>query len=235
MNSTVKKVSELEKAMMELVYQSRLTEIKIAQLSEESRLTEAQLKESSRELKAALKKMSDEIAETDKKTRAELSSLSKEMKEFKDEMRPSKKEMDKKWGDLAMKMGTLVEDIFIPSFDLAVEKYFGIVPEDVMPRRRIRKGDREAEIDILALADGKAFVVEVKVSPDRTEYIHDFIKKLADLPGFMPELKNYQVIPIYAALDMQKNTVSFLTKNNIYAMIVRGDLLEIVNFGEIAG
>jgi exonuclease VII large subunit len=279
MNSTAKKVSELEKAMMELVYQSRLTEIKIAQLSEESRLTEAQLKESSRELKAALKKMSDELAETDRKfrakmeendrkfrakmeendrkmkakmeetdmkfkaelaetdrkTRDELSSLSKEMKEFKDEMRASKKEMDKKWGDLARKMGTLVEDIFIPSFDLAIEKYFGIVPEDVMPRRRIRKGDRETEVDILALADGKAFVVEVKASPDRREYIHDFIEKLAELPGFLPEIKNYKVIPIYAALDMQKNTVSFLTKNNIYAMIVRGDLLEIVNFGEVAG
>ena len=155
------------------------------------------------------------------------------MKEFKDEMKASKKEMDKKWGGLARKTGTLVEDIFIPSFDIAIEKYFGIVPEDTMPRRRIRKGDQTTEVDILALAEDKAFVVEVKASPDRTEYIHDFIEKLKELPGFIPEVKNYKVIPICAGLDMQKNTVSFLTKNNIYAMIVRGDLLEILNFKEI--
>ena len=235
MNSTAKKVSELEKAMMELVYQSRLTEIKIAQLSEEARLTEASLKESSRELNAALKKMSEEMSEADRKTKAELDLLSKEMKEFKDEMRASKKEMDKKWGELARKMGTLIEDIFIPSFDIAIEKYFGIVPEDVMPRRKIRKGDHATEIDILALAEDKAFVVEVKASPDRTEYIHDFIEKLKELPGFIPAVKNYKVIPIYAGLDVQKNTVNFLTKNNIYAMIVRGDLLEIVNFKEVSG
>jgi hypothetical protein len=69
------------------------------------------------------------------------------MKEFKDEMRASKKEMDKKWGELARKMGTLIEDIFIPSFDLAVEKYFNVIPKDVMPGRMIRKNGDTIEIE----------------------------------------------------------------------------------------
>lgn len=190
MESTARRISDLERAMMELVYQSRLTEMSIKQLSDE-------------------------------------------MKEFKDEMRVSKREMDKKWGELARKMGTLIEDIFIPSFDLAVEKYFSVTPEDVMPRRRIRKNGKTAEIDILALVDDKAFVVEVKASPNRTEYVHDFIEKLKELPDFIPEIKNYKVIPVYAALDMQKGTINLLTRNHIYAMVVRGDILEIVNFKDV--
>ncbi|HAG08289.1 MAG TPA: hypothetical protein DCK87_01795 [Desulfotomaculum sp.] len=103
MGAVAQKVSELEKAMMELVYQSRLTEMKIAQLSEESRLTERNINKLS------------------------------------EEMRESRKTMDKRWGDLARKMGTLIEDIFIPSFDLAIEKYFGLTLKDVMPRRKVRQ------------------------------------------------------------------------------------------------
>ncbi|KFD42194.1 hypothetical protein HX99_00105 [Peptococcaceae bacterium SCADC1_2_3] len=193
MKSTAEKASELERAMMELVYQSRLTEMKIKQLAEE-------------------------------------------MIDFKDEMRASKKEMDKKWGELAKKMGTLIEDIFIPSLDLTIEKYFNVTPYDVMPRRKVRKNGKSKtmEIDILALADNQAFVVEVKASPNRLEYVYDFIEKLQTIPDFIPEIKNYKVIPIYAALDMEESTINLLTKNNIYAMILRGDILEIVNFKDLS-
>jgi len=184
------KISALEKAMMELVYQSRLTEMNINRLTEE-------------------------------------------MQEFKDEMRKSQDEMNKKWGDLARKMGTLVEDIFIPSLDLMIEKYFGLIPGDVMPRRKVRKNGETLELDILAYAAEMAFVVEVKSSPNRVEYVHDFLERLKALPDFIPEIKKYRVVPIYAALNMEWSTVNLLTKNNIYALIVKGDLLEIVNFDEI--
>ena len=204
MGTTAQKISELEKAMMELVYQSRITEIKIKQLSEE------------------MKAFKDEMK-----------TFKDEMKVFKDEMRESRRAMDKKWGELARKMGTLIEDIFIPSLDLAIEKYFGVDVEDLMPRRKIRKKDETLEVDILAYAGEKAFVVEVKASPNRLEYVYDFIEKLQELPEFIPQIKDYRVIPIYAALDMEKGTINLLTKNNIYAMIVRGDILEIVNFGAV--
>ena len=217
MEAVAQKVSELEKAMMELVYQSRLTEMKIAQLSEESRLTEMKIAQ---------------LSEESRLTERNINKLSDEMREFKDEMRESRKTMDKRWGDLARKMGTLVEDIFIPSFDLAIEKYFGLTLKDVMPRRKIRQNEETLELDILAYAGEKAFVVEVKSSPDRVEYVHDFLEKLKLLPDFIPEIKKYQVIPIYAALNMEKSTINLLTKNHIYALVVKGDILEIVNFQE---
>jgi len=150
------------------------------------------------------------------------------------EIRQSKKDMDKKWGELSNKMGTLVEDIFVPSFDLAIEKYFNRIPKDVMPRRKMRMNGASMELDILAYADDKAFVVEVKSSPNRSGNVNDFLETLHKLPLFLPEIEKYQIVPIYAALNMDQATIDLLTKNNIFAMIVRGDILEIPNFESVS-
>ena len=57
----------------------------------------------------------EETARQQKKTEQELARLSRKMREFKDEMQASKKIMDKHWGELSNKMGTLVEDLVVPS------------------------------------------------------------------------------------------------------------------------
>jgi len=63
------------------------------------------------------------------KTEMELQSFKNEMKVFKDEMTDfkewSKKNIDslnRQWGNLANRMGTLVEDIFFPSMDQTIER-----------------------------------------------------------------------------------------------------------------
>jgi len=191
-----------------------------------------------------------------KEFKDEMKAFKDEMKEFKDEMKVFKDEMTeykewskamieklekttqdmkKQWGDLARKMGTLVEDIFAPSIDIAIEKYFEIVPNIVDTRKFVRKNSDTLEIDILAISDEhkKAFVIEVKASPDKLEYIKMFEENLKKIPEFLPQLVNYEIIGIYAALDMSENTIKTLTKKKIFAMVVRGDILEIVNFKQL--
>ncbi|MQL53329.1 hypothetical protein GFC01_13900 [Desulfofundulus thermobenzoicus] len=260
MSTAAQRLSALEKAMMELAYESRLTEIKLKQLAEGMEEFKAEMRVFKDEMKAFKDEMKD-FKDEMRVFQDEMKAFKDEMKDFKDEMRgfkdemkdfkdqtlsfqekvdayiaeskASRDEMNKKWGELARKMGTLIEDIFVPSLDLAIEKYFHVAVKDVMPRRKIRRDGQTFEVDILALAGELAFVVEVKASPNRVEYVHDFVEKLEKLPRFIPELKSCQVIPIYAALDMAENTVNLLTKKGIYAMVVRGDILEIVNFHEI--
>ncbi|MBC7320485.1 hypothetical protein H5T89_07545, partial [bacterium] len=70
-----------------------------------------------------------ELIEQSRVTKEELAQLSREMLEFKDEMRVFKDEMNKRWGELANKMGTLVEDIFFPSFEIVLKKYFNVTPK----------------------------------------------------------------------------------------------------------
>ncbi|HEY8541627.1 MAG TPA: hypothetical protein VIL29_04540, partial [Pseudothermotoga sp.] len=130
----------------------------------------------------------------------------------------------------------LVEDIFAPSIEIALNNYFNILPEIIDVRKYIRRGGESLEIDILALSESekKAFVVEVKANPDKVEYIEDFVKKLERLGEFLPTLREYKLYPIYAALDMKAKTVEVLTSKSIYAMIVKGDILKIVNFKKLS-
>lgn len=79
----------------------------------------------------------------------------------------------------------------------------------------------------------RIFIVKVKYDPDREEYINRFLEKLNKAPRFLPELEGYNIIGIYAGLDMKEETINILTKNKLYAMVVKGDILEIVNFEKI--
>jgi len=78
-----------------------------------------------------------------------------------------------------------------------------------------------------------ACLSEVKSSPNRKNYIEEFIEKLKLLPEFMPDINHYRVVPIYAGLSMDKSAVEALTEKGIYAMVVKGDILEIVNFEDL--
>jgi predicted nucleic acid-binding Zn-ribbon protein len=82
-------------------------------------------------------------------TTSALNRLENEMKEFKDEMKEFKNEMkmfkdemleyknwsksmienmNAQWGNLARKMGTLVEDIFYPSAEIVIKKFLMYCP-----------------------------------------------------------------------------------------------------------
>ncbi|MCX7796016.1 MAG: hypothetical protein N2380_05800 [bacterium] len=161
-----------------------------------------------------------------KKLGEEITRLSKQWEE-------DRKAMNKRWGELANKMGTLVEDIFFPSFEIVLKKYFNVTPKLLTHTVKFRKDGRTLEIDILAYTEDKAFIVEVKSSPDRKGYVEDFIEKLKTLSEFIPDIEKYKVVPIYAGLTMEEKTIAKLTENNIYVMVVKGDILEIVNFEEI--
>ena len=160
------RVDKLEEALMRLVYIQQKTEIELQEFKKE------------------------------------MQEFKKEMQDFKDEMRAFKDEMldfqewskknienlNQQWGRLANKMGTLVEDIFAPSIDQAIEKYFGVLPDIIDVKKLVRKEGKSLEIGILAPCEKQkvAYVVEVKANPDRKEYIDDFLKKTPGNSRFYP-------------------------------------------------
>jgi len=48
---------------------------------------------------------------------------------------------------------TLIEDIFVPSIDQAIENYFGVLPDIIDVKKLVRKEGKSLEIDILALCE----------------------------------------------------------------------------------
>lgn len=194
------------------------------------------------EFKQEMKEFKDEIRNDTKALKEEMKAFKDEMKVFKDEMTEYKEwskknieSLNKKWGKLANKMGTLVEDVFLPSIDLAIEKYFKAVPDMIQPRLKIRRQGEEFELDILAISNEtkQAFVVEVKASPHKVEHVERFEEKLKKVKEYPPNLKEYELVGIFAALNMDDGTINLLTKKGLYAMVMKGDMLEIVNFDKI--
>jgi hypothetical protein len=161
-----------------------------------------------------------------------------EMRVFKDGVEKDRRMMNKQWGELANKMGTIVEDIVAPNIKGIAERYFGCEEiEDFMVRRYKRNTKDRAkrrEFDVIAVCDDKVIFNETKVTI-RPEYIDNFINFIKDKEFFdyFPEYKDKKIIPIFSSLYLQDNVVDTLTKANIYAMAMKDDTMDLLNFKAI--
>jgi len=177
-----------------------------------------------------------ELAEQSKITQREVARLSAEMLEFKDEMREFKREMNKRWGELANKMGTLAEDIVAPNISGIAREYFGCSDiKDFMVRRR-KKNTKDAskvrEFDVIAVCDDKVIINETKSTP-KIEYINEFINVLKEIYDYFPEYRGKKIIPIFSSLYIPEDLVTYLTKNRIYAMAMKDDTMDLLNFEQV--
>ena len=165
----------------------------------------------------------------------QMTSFKDEMSDFKNEIRNDtktfKNDLNKRWGELANKMGTIVEDIVAPGLRGVARQYFGVEEFDSFtPRIRIRNKDRSKirEFDVIAETEDYFFIVETKASP-RTEYISAFIRFLPELSIWFPASLEKKMIPIFASLYLSDENIRYLTKNNILAMATSDDGMDIYN------
>jgi hypothetical protein len=161
-----------------------------------------------------------------------------EMRVFKDGVEKDRRRMNKQWGELANKMGTIVEDIVAPNIKGIAERYFGCEEiEDFMVRRykkNTKDRTKRREFDVIAVCDDKVIFNETKATI-RPEYIDNFINFIKDKEFFdyFPEYKDKKIIPIFSSLYLQDNVVDTLTKANIYAMAMKDDTMDLLNFKDI--
>ena len=140
---------------------------------------------------------------------------------------------NKRWGELANRLGTVVEDIVAPNIPRIARDYFGLPEiEDFMIRRKVRhKRDRtrRREFDVIAVGEDWVIINETKTSP-RIEDIRDFIKALEEIEDYFPEYQGKRVIPIFASLYMGEDMVNYLTRHRIYAMAMGDETMDLLNF-----
>ncbi len=244
----IERVDRLEEALIELAKAQKKTEEELVELKNEM----LEFKNEMRDFKNEMRDFKNEMLEFKNGIR----DFKNEMLEFKNEMRDFKNEMlefkdwskkmiewnkrminrmNKQWGNIANKLGKLVEDIFSPSADIIIQKYFGCKPNDVSLRRKIVRDGGILEIDIMAVCEKerKFFVFEVKGDPDRQSNIDDFVRKMRRIEEILKEYDGYEKHWIYAGLNMKKETIDKLSKRGIYALIFKGDVFEIPNVNEV--
>jgi len=167
-----------------------------------------------------------------KEFKDEMKEFKDEMKEFKDEVELDRKKMNKKWGELANKWGTIVEDLVLPNITTIAEEYFGCKEEDcedfMFRRKKKAKGKEKKEFDIIAVYPDKVVFNETKATPGQ-DYIDKFIKELPLFFEYFPELKGKELIPVFASLYIPQDRLKYLSKNKIYAMGMKDDLMDILN------
>jgi len=114
--------------------------------------------------------------------------LEASLEAFKEEMNEDRKKMYKMWGELANKMGKLVEDIVAPNIPRIAKEYFGA-----------------EELDFLGVRISK------RNEKDRSK------------------MREFDVI----AMWNDDEIVKYLTKKKIYAMALRDDTMDLLNFEKI--
>jgi len=204
MHELTEKVDRLERAIMELVYIQHKTEMEIQSLKKE------------------MKEFKDEMKE-----------FKDEMREFKDRMEKEVRRINKQWGELANKMGTIVEDIVFPAARPVIRKYFKCDPLDLMMNVERKRGKKREEFDVIAICEDKVFLIEVK-STLRQEHVGYIKEKAERFRELFPEYRNKDIVLILASLSIKKEVLNKLTKEGIYGMAYREwEYMDILNFEEV--
>ncbi len=203
MTQIEERVSDLEKAMRNLIYVQHKTQLSIYELSEEMR------------------------------------EFKDEMREFKDEMRQITRELNIKWGELANRLGTIVEDLVAPNLPLTINKSFNLgEPDDILVRfkRHVKATGLRKEVDLLIVFhEPKIVFLNETKSQATDEYItqfHNFIKS-GQFQEIFPEYADYLVVPVFSSIMLEKNHIKHLTDKEIFGVQIEGDILTFKNLDEV--
>jgi hypothetical protein len=142
------------------------------------------------------------------------------------------KEANRRWGDLANKLGTIIEDILAPNLRRLARDHFQFPTiDDFMIRRwRRRPGAAgvETEFDTLVVGPDAVILGEAKSTPTLKD-VEDFAAKVAVFYEFFPEYQGRRLIPVLGSWGMADPIVDALTARRIYAMRMGEETMELAN------
>ena len=179
-----------------------------------------------------LQRLQDEMREF----KDEMQAFKEEMHLFKDEVRADQEasrreriEMNRKWGDLANKLGTMVEDLVYPSLARIVKERFDQEPRDLVVRfkRRLPDGRRE-EIDALAVTDELILLNSTKATL-RSADVENFVQQIERFREFFPEYAGLPVVGLLATLSVDDSVLRYAERSGFLVAAVGEEVMELKN------
>ena len=149
-----------------------------------------------------------------------------------------RKKMNERWGDLANKMGTLVEDIVASSIRRLAREVFGCGDLQNFATRAVRtRSDapsREREFDALYVGTRAVLLNETKASA-RPEYARAFVEFLesGQFARYFPEYRELPIVPVFSSLRIPADVVTYLTRRGIYAVAMGDEAMQVLNLDEV--
>ena len=145
-----------------------------------------------------------------------------------------RREMNRRWGELANKMGTVVEDIVAPSVRRMARDPFDCGGELLFTSRltRSRSDDpsRSREFDVLYVGSRAVLLNETKSSPESSDARR--FARFVQGGGFFeyfPEYRDLPLVPVFSSLSLPGDLVTYLTRNRIYALAMGDETMQVLN------
>ena len=145
-----------------------------------------------------------------------------------------RREMNKRWGELANKMGTVVEDIVAPSVRRLAREVFdcGDLQSFITRGSFTRSDDRSRtrEFDALYVGSRAVLLNETKSSPRAGDAraFTEFLRS-GEFALYFPEYKDLPIVPAFSSLSIPDDMVTYLTRRGIYALAMGGEAMQVLN------
>ena len=149
-----------------------------------------------------------------------------------------RREMNKRWGELANKMGTVVEDIVAPSVRRLAREVFdcGELRQFWTRMSASRSDDpsRTREFDALYVGTRAVLLNETKSSP-RASDARRFAAFLesGELACYFPEYRKLPIVAAFSSLSIPDDLVTYLTRRGIYAIAMGDEAMQVLNLDAV--
>lgn len=179
------------------------------------------------------------------RTQRTVDQTSREMREFKAEMRAwredsavemreFKAENNKRWGELANKLGTLAEDLVAPSVPRILRTVVHCPDDQVefmaVRVRRLHPADRgrSQEFDVMAVCGEFLLFNETRTRLTPAS-VDEFVDTLSRAREFFPEYGDKKIIGAVASLYVDESLVRYAEKQGLLALGLGEDLMDVLN------
>jgi hypothetical protein len=159
-----------------------------------------------------------------------------EFREFKDEMdrdrqesRAERREMNRKWGELANKLGTMVEDLVYPSLPRVLQETFGHDFDSIHARVRVRQPDGwMKEFDAYAICADLAALNSTKATL-RSADVDRMVEEIAAFRQLLPAHAHLPVVGILATLAVDESVLNYAERMGFLVLAVGDQVMEVKN------
>ncbi len=186
-------------------------------------MTDNELKELVASIAIAQKETGRQLKETDKQLKESLDLSDKRQQKTDRQIR----ELGKQIGGLGQKFGSFTEGLALPSMQKILQGQFKM--EVISPSVRVKKGNEEIEIDVLAYANSivnEVYIVEVK-SHLREEGIIQLQKMMKKFRHFFPEHQDKKLYGILASVDMSLELKQKILSLGFYTANIKEDIFSL--------
>ena len=142
--------------------------------------------------------------------------------------------MNRRWGELANKMGTVVQDIVAPSLRRIARDELGCGDERSfsVTMSRVRSDDPHYRREFDALYVGtRAVLLNETKSTALSEYARKFVGflKSGEFALYFPEYRELPLVAVFSSLRLPDDVITYLTRNGIYAVSMGEETMQVRN------